>query len=183
MPGHPLELRNIRPLAQRLLGFPGGSAGKESTCNAGDLGSIPELERSPGEGKGCALQYSCLVNPMGRGAWRATVQGVTELDTTERPSLCHSGTHSLSLAHVLVAQSCAPLCDPVDCSPPGSSAHGILQAGKLEGVAISISRGLPNPGIIPASPAMAGRFFTPDPPGNRLLLNRKKNAVMPFGGT
>ena len=84
MPGHPLELRNIRPLAQRLLGFPGGSAGKESTCNAGDLGSIPELERSPGEGKGCALQYSCLVNPMGRGAWRATVQGVTELDTTER---------------------------------------------------------------------------------------------------
>ena len=43
-----------------LLGFPGGSAGKESACNAGDLGSIPGLERSPGEGKGYPLQYSGL---------------------------------------------------------------------------------------------------------------------------
>ena len=45
-------------------GFPGSSAGKESTCNAGDLGSIPGLERSPGEGKGCPLQYSDLENSM-----------------------------------------------------------------------------------------------------------------------
>ena len=47
------------------LGFPGGSAGKESTCNAGDLGSIPGLGRSPGEGKGYPLQYSGLKNSMG----------------------------------------------------------------------------------------------------------------------
>ena len=47
------------------LGFPCGSAGKESTCNAGDLGLIPGLERSPGEGKGYPLQYSGLENSMG----------------------------------------------------------------------------------------------------------------------
>ena len=51
-----------------LAGFPGGSDGKESTNNAGDLGSIPELGRSPGEGNGNPLQYSCLENPMDRGA-------------------------------------------------------------------------------------------------------------------
>ena len=49
--------------------FPGGSEGKASACNAGDLGSIPESGRSPGEGNGNPLQYSCLENPMDRGAW------------------------------------------------------------------------------------------------------------------
>ena len=57
--------------------FPGGSDGKESACNAGDKGSIPGLGRSPGEGHGNPLQYSCLENPMDRGAWQATVHGVT----------------------------------------------------------------------------------------------------------
>ena len=55
-----------------LLLDPGGSDSKESACNAGDLGSIPGLGRSPGEGNGCALQYACLENAMDRGAWRAT---------------------------------------------------------------------------------------------------------------
>ena len=49
--------------------FPCGSAGKESACNAGDLGSIPGLGRSPGEGNGNPLQYPCLENPMDREAW------------------------------------------------------------------------------------------------------------------
>ena len=62
----------------RELGFPGGSDGKESAWNAGDLGSIPESGRSPGEGSGNPLQYFCLENPMGRTAWWATVHGVTE---------------------------------------------------------------------------------------------------------
>ena len=62
-------------------GFPGSSAGKESTCNAGDLGLIPGLGRSPGEGNGYPLQYSCLENPMDRGAWQATVHGVTKSRT------------------------------------------------------------------------------------------------------
>ena len=50
-------------------GFPGGSDGKASVCNAGDTRSIPALGRSPGEGNGNPLQYSCLENPMDRGAW------------------------------------------------------------------------------------------------------------------
>ena len=65
-------------------GFPGGSEVKASACNEGDLGSIPGSGRSPGEGNGNPLQYSCLENPMDGGAWWATVHGVTkESDTTE----------------------------------------------------------------------------------------------------
>ena len=64
-------------------GFPGGSNGKESTCNAGDPGSIPGSGRSPEVGNGHPIQYSFLESPMDRGAWQATVYGVTELDMTE----------------------------------------------------------------------------------------------------
>ena len=59
-------------------GFPGGSDSKESACNGGDPGLIPGLGRSPGEVNGNPLQYSCLENPMDRGAWQATVHGVTK---------------------------------------------------------------------------------------------------------
>ena len=59
-----------------MKGYPGGSLGKESACNAGELGSVPGLRRSPGEEKGYPCQYYCLENPMGRGAWQATVHGV-----------------------------------------------------------------------------------------------------------
>ena len=52
-----------------IWGFPGGSDGKESVCNGGDLGSIHELRQSPGEGNGNPLQYSCLENSLDRGAW------------------------------------------------------------------------------------------------------------------
>ena len=58
--------------------MPRSSADKESTCNAGDLGSIPGLGRSPGEGSGNPLQYSCLENPMDRGAWQATVHEIAK---------------------------------------------------------------------------------------------------------
>ena len=58
------------------LSFPGGSEGKASACNAGDLGSIPGSERSLGEGNGNPFQYSCLENPMNRGAWWAIVHGI-----------------------------------------------------------------------------------------------------------
>ena len=62
-----------------------GSDGKESAYNAEDLGLIPGLGRSPGKGTGSPLKYSCLENPMDRGAWQATVHGITkESDTTSK---------------------------------------------------------------------------------------------------
>ena len=62
-------------------GLPWWLSGKESACDAGDLGSIPGSGRSPGEGNGHPLQYSCLRHPMDRGAWRATVHGVAKSQT------------------------------------------------------------------------------------------------------
>ena len=61
-----------------MMGFPGGSDGKASACNAGDPGLIPGSGRSPGEGNGNPLQYSCLENPMDREAWWAIVHGVAK---------------------------------------------------------------------------------------------------------
>ena len=62
-----------------LLVLPRWLSGKESTCQVGDLGSISRLERSPGGGNGNPLQYSCLGNPMDRGAWQATVYRVARV--------------------------------------------------------------------------------------------------------
>ena len=78
---HESVLRELAsPLGKR--GFPGGSEGKESACNAGDPGSVPGLGRSLGEGNGNRLQYSCLENPMDRGAWQASPWGHEESETT-----------------------------------------------------------------------------------------------------
>ena len=63
------------------MGFPGGSVVKNPPAIAGDQGSIPGSGRSPGEGNGNPLQYSCLENPMERGAWWAAVHGVTKSQT------------------------------------------------------------------------------------------------------
>ena len=65
-------------IASTYMGFPSGSDGKESTCNAGDPGLIPGSGRCSGEGNGNPLQYSCLENSMDGGVWRATVHGVTK---------------------------------------------------------------------------------------------------------
>ena len=72
------------------MGFPGSLVGKESACSAGDLGSIPGLGRSPGEGNGNSLQYYCLESPIDRGAWWATVHGVTRVghDLVTKPPRC-----------------------------------------------------------------------------------------------
>ena len=77
--GHTASLASLA----YVISFPDDSDSKESICNAGDLGSIPGLGRSPGAGNGYPLGDSCLENPRVRGAWRATVHRVTESDTTE----------------------------------------------------------------------------------------------------
>ena len=70
-------------LLNMLLGFPHSSVGKEYACNAGDPGSVPGSGRSPGEGNGNPLQYSCLENPMDIGAWQATVHGVPRVGLSD----------------------------------------------------------------------------------------------------
>ena len=81
-------------------GFPGGSEVKASACNVGDLGSIPGSGRSPGEGNGNPLQYSCLENPMDGGTWWATVHGVAKSRTR-----LSNFTHSLMAIVCRVAKS------------------------------------------------------------------------------
>ena len=72
------QMQDRRDSPSPVNGFPGGSGGQESTCNAADLGSIPGWGRPPGGGHGNPLQYSCLESPGDRGAWRATVPGVVK---------------------------------------------------------------------------------------------------------
>ena len=74
--GHHCDIVSHQPEA-----FPGGSSGKKSACNPGDLGSVPGLKRSPEDGNGYPLQYSCLENPMDRGAWWVTVHRVAKSRT------------------------------------------------------------------------------------------------------
>ena len=70
------------------MGFPGGSDGKDSSCNTGDPGLIPGSERSPGEGNGYPLQYSWLENSTDKEAWGDTVHGVAKSLTTECLTQC-----------------------------------------------------------------------------------------------
>ena len=102
------------------LGFLWWPGGKESACyteDTGDQGSIPGWRRSPGGRHGNPFQSSCVENPMDKGAWWATVHRYAESYTTEETE-----------------HAC------MDCSPPGSSVHGILQASTLEWVTILLSR-------------------------------------------
>ena len=115
------------------MGFSGGSDSKESACNEGDLSLIPELGRSPGEGHGNPLQYSCLENPMDRGAWQATVHRLANSQTRLKPlsthawreliwfslASCSKGFHSL--AHCFCKQQVFP--------PPSEDIYFV---GKLE---------------------------------------------------
>ena len=95
-PGFDLHLQLLSIHLLSSQGFPCSSVGKVSACSAGDLGLIPGSGRSPGEGNGNPLQYSCLENPPDRGAWRATVRGVRRVrhDSATDPTVptahvCH----------------------------------------------------------------------------------------------
>ena len=82
---------------EALSAFPSSSEVKSSAWNAGDLGSIPGSGRSPGEGNGNPLQYSCLENPMEGGAWWATVHGVVK-SRTQLSDFTHSAYATLTRA-------------------------------------------------------------------------------------
>ena len=77
----------------------------------------------------------------------------------------HTERISINTVKVKVAQSCPTLCNSMDCSPPGSSVHGILQAGIMEWVAIPFSKNLPNPGNKPRSPVLQVDSLSSEPPG------------------
>ena len=96
-----------------MLGFPRGSASKESTCNVRDLGPIPGLGRSPEEGNSYPLQYSGLVNSMD-----CIVHGVAESDTTD-----FHFHYTQSAQFSSVVQSCPTRCDPMNRSTPGLPVH------------------------------------------------------------
>ena len=91
-------------------GFPGSSDTKESAYNTGDEGSIPGSGRSPGERNVIPLQYSCLENPMDRGAWWATVYGVTESQTqiSDLHKETLSVSVSMSLSVYIYVRACVP---------------------------------------------------------------------------
>ena len=166
---------------------------KNLLANAGDIkdaGLIPGSPSSPGGGHGNPLQYSCLENPMDRGAWWATVHRVAQsrtrlkrlsMHTCMYMCVCFSWTrrkwlsvHTCMYMCVLLWLSHVWLCDPIDPSPPDSSVHGILQARVLEQLPSPPPGEPPDPGTEPVSPAslaLAASFFTTLPLGKPKLLS------------
>ena len=153
-----------------IRGFPGGSDSKEFACNAGDVGSIPGLRSSPGEGNGYSFQYPWLENSMnslhGRlqsmGSQRVRYDWVTNTHTHTHTHMTFMATNNFlrqkslkTILHYINISVCCCCClvsklfpfffNSRDCSPPGSSVHGISQARILEWVAISFSSISPQP--------------------------------------
>ena len=121
--------------------FPGGSVLKNLPANAEDaeaMGLIPWLGRSPGEGNGNPLQYSCLENSMERGAWQAAAHGVAKGQTQlSMYPYMHTALGNSLKVKVKLAQLCQTLCN--------YTVHGIFQARILEWVVFPFSRGSSQP--------------------------------------
>ena len=100
---HELLLQHRFVFSHRVTGFPGGSVIKNPPANAGDTGSVPGPGRSPSEGNGNPLHYSCLENPMGRGPWRATVHEVSKSWTWLSGWACTSVTKWFSFLFDIMA--------------------------------------------------------------------------------
>ena len=145
-------------LVSESIRLPNGTVEKNLPVNARDardVGLIPGSGRSPGVGNGNLLQYSCLESSMDRGTWQATVHGVTKSWTWLKWLSTHIRVHQetetragilvVKVGKSEVAQLCPILCNPMGCSVPGSTIHGIFQARVLEWVAISFSRGSSRP--------------------------------------
>ena len=141
--------------------FPGSSVVNPSD-NAGDASLILALGKCTREGNDNPLQYSCLGKSMDRGSWRATVHGVAKLGhslVTKQQQKWYPSS-ILHRREVKVTQSCPTLCDPVDCSLPGSFVHGILQVRILKWVVTPFSRGSSQHRDRTQISHIAGGFFT-----------------------
>ena len=117
-------------------GFPGGSEVKASACNAGDQGSIPGSGRPPGEGNGYPLRYSCLENSTDRGAWQASVHGVTK---------------NMLLSHFSHVRFCVT---PKTAAHQAPRSLGFSRQEHWSGLPCPSPGVLPDPGIKPWSPAL-----------------------------
>ena len=122
-----------------------------------------------GEGNDNPLQDSCLENPVDRGAWWAAIYGVAQ-SRTRLKQLSSSSSLMCYKCCCLVTKSLSDSFEtPWTVAPPGFSVDGVFQTGILEQIAISSPGNLPDPGIELVSPALAGGFFTTEPPGNLVL--------------
>ena len=148
----PCFLHSHQHLLSFIFDFPGGSEGKASAFNAGDRGSIPRWGRSPGEGNGKPLQYSCLENPMDGEAWWATVHGVTKSRTwlSDFTSLHFHPNRCESVNHSIMSDSVTPW--TVACQVPLSMGFSRQEYWKRWPF-LSLGN-LPNPGIEPRSTAL-----------------------------
>ena len=117
------------------LGFSHSSLGKESACNAGDPGSIPGSERSLGKGNDNPLQYSCLENPVGRGAWWATVHEVTrvrhDLATKHQPPFLRNTEFWLKTVSSVFLSIASPTCFPALLAHERRSPAPMLESAHL----------------------------------------------------
>ena len=140
--------------------FPGGSDGRASVYNAGDLGSIPGLGRYQGEGNGNPRQDYCLEIPWTEEPGRLQAHGVaksqTQLSDFTFTSKEHQGLISFRMDWCVfpysVTQLCPTLCHPMDCSPPGFSVHGIIPARRWSELLLSLSGNFSDSGIEHVSP-------------------------------
>ena len=137
------ERLNWNELRHFIISFPGGSDGKESARNAGDLSSIPGSGRSPGERNGYAFQYSGLDNSMDRRAWQATVHGVTTVHNWVTFTLTfHFIIKLLIFVTPWTVVHQAPL------------SMEFSRQEYWSGLPFPSPRGLPDPGIEPGCPAL-----------------------------
>ena len=161
------------------MDFPGGSEGKESACSAGDLSSIPELGRSPGESSGYPLQYSCLENPMDGGVWLPMNSPLGHKDSHMTERLTHKTMGGFLLLFCFIIGQffgCFYIINHIiyeqkwkwkslsrfwlSTTPWTITVLGILQARTLEWVAFPFSRGSSQPRDRIQVSHIAGGFFT-----------------------
>ena len=149
------------------MGLPWWLSGKELTCNAGDTGSIPGLGRSPGEGNGNTLQYSCLENSMDWGAWWATYSPWVAKSRTWLNNIISKWVSSLSRVRLFATAWTVAY--------QASPSVGFSRQEYWSVLPFPSPGDLPDPGIEPRSPSLEADALTSEPPGNNIIGNYKSH--------